>query len=157
MSGDAVVLIVVALIAGVVGPGVSALLLGRQRQSDKRQDWARQDQVAARAAEAADALVASNEEVARVAATASRIQLEKLGEIHTLVNSDMTASRTNEMNATILLAAVLRRLHDPTAEDSAAIDLADARITELRAILADRLIQQKAVEAQQAASAAAGT
>lgn len=91
---EALQLIVVALIAGVVGPSVLAFITGRQRKADrieesklrreeKEQDWQRQDDVAAQAVKAASlaqeavaAQAIQAAEAATQAAEAARLLVE---------------------------------------------------------------------------------
>jgi hypothetical protein len=85
--------IVVALIVGVTGvitPALLAYLSGRQRQRDKAEDWARQDQVAAR--------------VQQVAVTAAET-VDKLDDVHKIVNQQ----RTDMQRYQAVLLAALRR------------------------------------------------
>jgi hypothetical protein len=132
--------VIVALIVSVIAPTLLAYLTGRQRRAEKREDWARQDKVAERV-----------ERVAKVAAAAQSANTATLHQIHTLVNSDMTAARTAELTTTRLLILSLKRQSpdDPTVAD--AITTAEARATELEQILADRLVAQRKVESDAAA------
>jgi len=76
----------------------------------------------------------------------------KLKVIHALVNSNMTAHMQSELEATVRELAMMRevaRLHeeagrDPTEETRSAIDLTQARVAELRAVLGDRFAVQDA-------------
>ena len=192
----------VALIVGVSGivtavgsPALLAYLTNRQRRAEKAEDYARQDEVARRAAEAARLLavrqdaaaakaaeaarllqkaqvesIARTDEVARLAAAAAAATDSQLRQIHTLVNSDMTAARQSELDQTRITLIMLRKvvaLHEaagraPTADDLAAIETTEGRVRELEAILADRLVQMRVVEdevrsAAAAAAAAAAT
>jgi hypothetical protein len=151
------------------------------KQQEKNEDYKRQDQVASRVA-AATAQVASaarlladaqaetirkTDEVAQVAAASDqRIQAqltaidEQGKKIHILVNSDMTAARTNERDQTRLTLLALKRVQSlsiqlgtPSSEDEEkAIGAAEKRILELDQILADRHAAQLAVEAEAKAS-----
>jgi len=127
--------IVVALIVSIIAPSLLSYLNGRQRKADKLENWAREDQVAARVLEVADRAAKAQAENAGV-----------LKDIHVLVNSDMTAARTAELTTTRLLILALRRIVDPDIETEEAIITAEARATELEAILADRLVAQRKVE-----------
>ena len=130
-------LVLVALIAAC-SPLLLAHLTNRQRRSDKREDWARSDAVAEKAAEAARLLLAANERVAETTAVTN----EKLDVIHGLVNSQMTAAIQAELGATERELVLLRRLAAIAAPDDevqAAEATATAKIAELRATLADRL------------------
>ena len=161
-----------------------ARLANRAKERDKQQDWERQDEVAARAERAVQAMAASQaliaqqsaqeardaaarllaaqqasiartDEVARLAAEREQAQTAQLRDIHTLVNSDMTAARREALEQTRLTLLALEKLVDldrsagrkPADADLAAITDAKARIDELQAILADRLAQQRIVEA----------
>jgi hypothetical protein len=76
----------------------------------------------------------------------------KLKVIHALVNSNMTAHMQSELDATVRELAMMRevaRLHEdagrnPTQETQSAIDLTQARVIELRAVLGDRFKIQDA-------------
>lgn len=160
--------ILVALIVGVTGvitPALLAFLAGRQRREDKREDWARQDavadqvadaarkaeEVAAQAAGAADLLLAANERVAHTAAVTN----EKLDVIHTLVNSNMTAAMQAELTAVEAQRAVLLEVITlkedsgvSTVDPRATVDVLESRISELRAVLADRLEQTRVANLQ---------
>jgi hypothetical protein len=159
---------------------IAAATAAAKIKSDERQeDWARQDQVAERAVDAAKKVadeiahradlllqaqketIARTDEVARMAAVANaqvQSQLTAIDEqgkkIHILVNSDMTAARTNERDQTRLTLLALKRVQMLSEnlglvisdEELKAIDVAEKRITELDRILADRHAAQLAVE-----------
>ena len=104
----------------------------------RRQDFRRQDEVAARVAEA----------TARQAADASRVTT-KLDEIHTLVNSNMTAAVRGELvavEAQMFLASRLAKF-ESGPDDAAVLRALAARIAELRAVLTDRDTQQATADA----------
>lgn len=127
---ELVTAVLVALIVAIGGT-LSQLLL-------RRQDFQRQDQVAARVAEAAEALVADNTKVT-----------EKLDQIHTLVNSNMTAAIRGELVATEAQLLLARRLAalEPSAEDKELFDTLNARIAELQATVHERSEQLAHAEA----------
>jgi uncharacterized protein YpmB len=135
------------------------LLLERQQLSDKAAANLRDrtDEVARIAAKASTELMSRTDEVARVAAESDHSTKIQLHQIHVLVNSELTASRTREMERTIELASSKRkiiRLHEeagtgPTPDELADVEAMERKIDELRAILADRLVQQRIVEADQ--------
>ncbi len=117
----------------------------KARKEEKEQDWKRQDEVAAKADEAARLLLAANERVAKTAAVTNG----KLDQIHTLVNSNMTAAMKAELEATIEKLKLMRKI---VARDKAenikvlpealeAIRSVEAKIGELTASLNDRLKQ----------------
>jgi len=128
---------------------------------------AEQARQAAKAAEAAELLLAEQaktlartDEVARLAAetaTSTDVQLSALrtqnDEIHTLVNSDMTAARESDLEQNRISLALMRKVvsieraggGEASEGDLAAIERTEKRIDELEAILADRLAQQHLV------------
>ena len=149
---DLVIVAVVALFGTMFSPLILAWLTGRQRHADKLEDYARQDAVAAaankaakEAADAAALLIKTNQEN-------SDKQLDKLGVIHTLVNSGMTAAIQAELDATIRELALMHEIIDlkvtsggkplPVAER--AVVLTEARVAELTAVLKDRKLATEA-------------
>jgi hypothetical protein len=150
-------------IPAFLGPWIAIRANGRERRKDQAATWARDDEVAAQAAKAAELLLAAQQEtikrtneVARHVAAATAKTDEKLDAIHTLVNSDMTAARQSELDQTRVTLVMLRKVvaldhaagRAPSEQDVATIETTEARITELQAILMDRLAQQQAVEAE---------
>jgi hypothetical protein len=145
----------------LLGPLLLAWLNGRQRRAEKREDYARQDEVAERATEvakqaqeAATLLVEDNQRVAKAAALATSKTFGKLDEIHTLVNSNMTAAMQAEFDATVRELAMMREvigLHAaagraPSTEAESAVTATESRIAELRAALEDRHTAQDRVD-----------
>ncbi len=136
----------IALIVSVIAPVIAGLVTSFNNRTDKKAQWARDDLVAAKAAEAAKLLLAANE---RVAATA-KVTNNKLDMIHTLVNSNMTAVMQAEYEATkrelILLLHVVelnRKVgNEPTTEGLVEIESTRKKISELHTALNDRLIQR---------------
>ncbi len=134
--------IFIALVVSVFAPIIVGLITSYNNRLDKRIQWDREDTVAAKAAEAAKLLLASNE---RVAST-SKITNNKLDTIHALVNSNMTAAMQSEYDATrrelVLLLYVLelnrRAGSEPTQESLVEIDTAKKRIAELAIALESR-------------------
>jgi hypothetical protein len=149
------------------------------KSDEKAEDWRRQDEVAERVAvaakQAADAAlllvqaqedtIARTDEVARVQAASDKRIVDQLlaideqgKKIHILVNSDMTAARTNERNQTMLTVLALRRVQALSrklglpvdVEEEESIVTAEGRIEELNQILADRLAAQHKVDAESA-------
>ena len=169
--------LLVALVVAVIGPVLLAYLTNRSRRQDKQEDWARQDAVAAQAAEAARLLLERQDAVAAQAREAARLLLDsnervaetaavtngKLDVIHTLVNSNMTAAMQAELDATTRELAMMREVialnkaagRQPSTDALAAIESTTHKIRELEAALADRLQQTHVVEAQAKAQAQA--
>lgn len=120
--------IVLALIVSVIAPLVLAWAQNRARREEKKLDWAREDQVRITLAESNKAM--SNQ----------------LTVIHTLVNSNMTAAMQDSLDSTVRELASLRELcelkrasgHEPSQDTLSAIAMAEAKIAELTAMLADR-------------------
>jgi hypothetical protein len=159
---DSLTVILVAMIAGVLGPGVLAYITGRQRRSEKLDDYARQDKVAAEAAAAAQNLQISQAALAQQAADASTLAAtqaaeaarllvvsnaaqataaketsEKLTVIHGLVNSSLTEAISSELASTRRELVLLKRARR-TAESRKAIEVAETRIAELTLTISDR-------------------
>lgn len=129
--------VLVALIVGAAPLGV-VIVQGRQHRRDKREDWRRQDEVAAR-------LVDSSE------TTNTKLEV-----IHTLVNSDRTKSINGELAATVRDLASLSELialritmgQQPSPEALAEVEAAEERVVELEAELEDRRQQAALVAVQ---------
>jgi hypothetical protein len=139
--------IVVALIVSLISPMVLGYLTNRARMADKREDWARQDAVAAQAAEAAALLLEQNKQVAETAIETNR----KLDVVHVLVNSDMTSSLRAQLVALRGQVVVLHKLmrtdaHDTTDAEMAALEAAESQILVLVDTIAQRDQQQKLID-----------
>jgi len=160
---SAVIVGLIVAILPTLGTWIAIRANGRERRKDQQATWDRDDKVAAKAAEAARLLLAAQQEsIARTDAVAAHVAAAtastdgKLDAIHTLVNSDMTAARQSELDQTRVTLVMLRKVvaldhaagREPSDADLATIETTEARIEELQAILADRLAQQQAVEAE---------
>jgi hypothetical protein len=145
----------VALVVAVIGPFLLAWLTGRQRRQEKQQEWVRQDLVAKRLEDRQIDIDKGLKEVAKQAKKNAESTDSQLHEIHTLVNSDMTAARQGELIAVEAhLAALARNVASlgPASEaERKVMEGLEERADELRRILADRLAQQKKAEADLAA------
>jgi len=172
----------IAAVSAVLSSAMLSWLQGRNTRAERAQDYARQDQVAAdlqkrqdevaekaaeaaellataqkasadKAAEAAALLLKSNEKVANTAAKTAQVTSDKLDVIHTLVNSNMTAAMQSELDARrIALAQMLEIVElkrgnklEPTKEVLEAIGSLKGKINELEAQLKDRLSQSDAI------------
>jgi len=128
MSGESFSVIAVAIIVSVVAPLVTGLVMSRTRRADKRQEWARQDQVAA------------------AAATERAILEAKVDGVKTLVDGAFTATMQSELNATTRELVSLRSLtelqravgRDPDPAAGTVIEMTEARIAELTEAIAAR-------------------
>lgn len=140
----------IVAIGTVFSPLLLSWLTGRQRRAEKKQDWKRQDEVAEQAAKAAALLLAQN----KVVAAAAGIINEKLDTIHTLVNSQMTAALQSESDAITRELAMMKEVialkrasgQEPSQGALEAIVATEAKIAELRAVLADRNVSQAEIE-----------
>jgi len=172
ISGDQFVAIVAGIIVALIAPALLAINTARLATLSKRQDWARQDLVAARlekkqddiakaAQKTADLLVKAQEEtirrtdvVAKRAREADDDIQAQLKQIHTLVNSDMTAARKAELVAVETALGLLNRViainHRAgmpiSSDDRESKDDKETRIEELKTIIADRNAQMVEVE-----------
>lgn len=118
-------LAIVAVCAGVVGPVTLALITSHIARTTKQQDYAREDAIAER-------------------------QDEKLEQIHTLVNSNMTVAIENELVALKSLYALMTRDSYPNGETVSARESTRLRIVELERQLKDRAAQLKESDADMA-------
>lgn len=84
--------IVVAIVIAVVAPILLAMITGRQRRLEKREDWRRQDEVAERLLQATNATNG------------------KLNTIKTLVDGKLTAVMRNELQARRLSVAMMEKV-----------------------------------------------
>jgi hypothetical protein len=145
-----VVSVVTAIFASITAPLILAHRTERMHREDQLADYQRQDKVAQAAKTAADA--------AALAANKSQTQLESIAvqtkRIHTLVNSDMTAARQEELDQAESLIVALRRViqlsadkgSQPEPSDVAQLERTSQRRDQLEQILADRMQQFKASE-----------
>ena len=158
----AVIVTLVISVAGVIFASITAPLIlahrtERMHREDMLSDYQRQDKVAAAAAAAAVAA----QEAARQAqeqAVSAAAKLDDLSaqtqRIHTLVNSDMTAARQEELDQAESLIVVLNRVIQlardkgmmPDPSDIDALERTQRRRDQLELILADRLSQFHASE-----------
>lgn len=108
------------------------------------------------AIEKTDQVAAAAEAVAAVAVAATAETKSQLNQIHTLVNSNMTAAQQGELDQTRVTLVMLRKIvvmaatagRDPSSEELDLIDRTERRVSELEHILADRMTQQQLVEAE---------
>jgi hypothetical protein len=149
-----------------LGSALVAYITYRQRRAEKAQDWARQDQVAdraaaqakaaeerqnavaAQAAEAARLLLAANAEVAAVARQTAESVDGKLNQIHELVNSNLTSALEDQLLAREQLVVMMRERPVTSPEARRALEDMEAKVAELRAKLADRAKQTVVANAQ---------
>lgn len=154
---------ITVVVSPFISAWVMAYLTGRNRREEKVQDYIRQDAVAAQAAEAARLLSAATakasvraEEVASELRRNTTVTNDKLDVIHTLVNSNLTASMQSEYDATkrelamMLEVIALKKAAglEPSIDALAAVDATKVRIGELNSKLMDRAAQQQVVEKQ---------
>ncbi len=95
-----------------------------------------------------------NVEAAKTAVNNASVNMQ-LATIHHLVNSELTAARQAELDLTRLLVAALRRVVTfnehaglDTTKEQDEIDLGEGHIKELRALLAERKVEQAKVDEQ---------
>lgn len=158
--------VVTSIFASVTAPLILAHRTERMHREDQLADYQRQDKVAAAAAAAAVAA----QEAARVAQAQAQVaqsqavdaasKLDDLSaqtqRIHTLVNSDMTAARQEELDQAESLIVVLQRVIQlakdkgimPDPSDTDALERTTRRRDQLELILADRMAQFHASEAE---------
>lgn len=133
----------------IISPIILSVLNDRSRRKERLIDFARQDEIAHR-------LLEANQKVADNAHDARGEVNSQLRQIHTLVNSDMTAARQSELDQTRISLVLLRKIaamdkangHEPTEDEVIAIQATEKRIARLEQILSDRMSQMKTLEAE---------
>lgn len=163
--------VVVAVFSSITAPLILAHRTERMHREDRQADWDRQDAVAKAAADAADRLVAAQEEAARLlladnarVAAAQEQTNGKLDVIHTLVNSNMTAEMQRSYDATKRELAVMRELMElrkanglePTPAVLAEIAATEITLNELDAALADRRQAQEHINSAEGTTTTTG-
>lgn len=107
MNGAAPIIIV--LITSLTTLVISPIVLAVIARRSKKQDWERQDKVAAQAAEAARLLVSSNRQISERLEESNASTEQRLDQIHTLVNSNLTVAMQSETTATASHLTALQR------------------------------------------------
>jgi hypothetical protein len=124
--------VLVALIASTSGPLCGLIVVwvtGRQRRLERREQWARDDELRRRTVETND----------------------KLDKIHGLVNGALTRQMQKELEGVKRELFMMKKLMDlnitagnePNAEDQASIEAMDLKIAEMSRELEERLEAQK--------------
>jgi alkylhydroperoxidase/carboxymuconolactone decarboxylase family protein YurZ len=116
------------LALAIAAPILLLYFTERARHNDRQQDYDRQDELMERAATAAESLAVSNKQLAEIAVTSSvsvdrKLEVipkviqstanetgRQLKQIHTLVNSNLTASMQGQLDATKRELVTLREL-----------------------------------------------
>lgn len=151
----------IAIIAAVtaatsmLGPIILASLSSKQRRDEKKQDWDREDLVAAKAAEAAKLLVESQ----RALLVATKGTHEKLDVVHALVNSNLTTalqasydSMSRELTMMYEIVELKRKDGaEPSDYTKSAISATEGKLKELGENLVVRAAQQAEMDARVAA------
>ncbi len=158
VSNNAVWVAVIAAIPVMLTGPLIAWMNERSRRKDREEDRIERAAVARRAEERGEK---ANETVKRVAANTAETVLtakdtnqrlvavaKTTGIIHTLVNSQLTASKQNEFDS-ITRELILLMEKAPSEKVTAAIAKAEAALAELRAVLADRKIVANDVNKQE--------
>jgi hypothetical protein len=151
----------VSLFTALTVPIVLVWINERQRHKDKEQDYQRQDYLIRTAATAADALVESNKAIAAMVDN-NKTTTESIAdgtapaikEIHSLVNSRLTDAIENGLANSLREIATLNALfqvlkdagQEPTIEQQAQMEAAQARVVKLRAELAERATTQAQID-----------
>jgi hypothetical protein len=144
--------IIVALLVSIISPTIVGVMTAWTSSRSRKQDWA------SLLAAAQKESIERTDEVARLAAERDTRMAEQLKDIHTLVNSDMTAARQSELDQTRLVLTMTEKVialdeaagRAASASDLEAVATAKDRVEELRVMLADRLAAQDKVERDQA-------
>lgn len=157
-----VVVAVVAVFTSITAPLILARRTERMHREDQLADYQRQDEVAREAKTAATTLLKQQVEAAEAARLRDEAASDLLARIdaqadriHTLVNSDMTAARQEELDQAEATIVVLQRVigvarskgTEPEPEDLVALRTARLRRDKLEQILADRMHQLREADA----------
>jgi len=158
---SAIVIAGFAMVSSMVTPWI----LSYQRRSEKEQDYKRQDEVATKAAKASEVLLESQQQLVHQndstaalllksntkAEASAKVQEAKLDQIHTLVNSNLTAAMQDQLDALKAMLVLLLETVDlkhaaspgaaPSKETVTTIAATKTKIAELSAQLEDRLKQ----------------
>jgi hypothetical protein len=156
--------VLTALVVSLVSPLMLARQMAETQRRLKKEDWDRQDAVAAQAREAATLLLEENRKVAataletsqRVEASAEETAL-RLKKIHTLVDGGLTKEMKERLAVMITQRVLLKRLPGATDDDRTAIVTLESEIADLETTLAERLKQTRLIEAEQAVAQAQAT
>lgn len=159
----------IGVVSAIIGPLLLSWLQTRNTIALKQADWDRLDKVAEVAREtakdASDAVIKVADdlkerqsvlndglvEVARVAKEGTEGVNSQLKQIHTLVNSNLTAAMRGELTAVQSNLLALRKLEalnpSSTPDELGAIKALETRERELSDTLTERLEQQKVIDA----------
>lgn len=133
-------------LAALASPILMSMLTNRNARALKMQDWARQDEVAAKAESAAARNASLIAELNQATTEATRVTVGKLDVIHTLVNSTLTAAMQ------VALDGVKRELvlleHDSNP-DPALVAATTKKIAELESIVEERNRQTALADLQE--------
>jgi hypothetical protein len=149
----------VCLFSSVTAPLIFAYRTQKMHREDRLAGYERDDAlakektVAAAAHQAEIAAIEQHDLVAKVDAKVDRVDAQT-ERIHTLVNSDLTSARQDQLDQAEALIVVLRRIigaaraagSAPAPADLEALDVALAHRDTLEEILADRAQQQSKAE-----------
>ena len=119
-SWNPFLLALVAASAGVIGPAFMVWMQGRNRRVEKEIDYAREDSLEQRTKARDD------------------VQSAKLDQIHTLVNSNLTAYMQDTLDARRAYLVLLLSTPNPSADAQGFIATTRAKVAELEAQLNDR-------------------
>lgn len=112
--------------------------LAAEKKADREADWERQDEVANRLVKQQTRAADAVEQVAVVAGQTATEQGRKLDQIHTLVNSNMTAAMEDSLAWAQALLLQLEKEVNPNVDAVSAIEALKSRIGTLQHDLADR-------------------
>jgi hypothetical protein len=156
-----IVVAVLAVFSSVTAPLILAHRTERMHREDLLEEYERQDEVAAQARAANATMLAQQQlaaEAARLREETSHDLLRRINaqadRIHTLVNSDMTAVRQEELDQAEAMVMVLERVLgvavskgvEVEPEDVSALEEARTHRDKLQQVLADRLQQLRESE-----------
>lgn len=140
----------IALVVAVIGPMFLSWLTHRNAMRMKQQEWDRQDKVAADLRAYQETVTKGLDDVAKVQKETKDSTDSQLKQIHTLVNSNLTAAMRGELTAVQSNLLALRKLESlnpsSTPEELGAIKSLETRERELSDTLAERMEQQRLID-----------
>lgn len=140
MGTVAVILIcVISVFASVASAVAASVILSARNERERRTEFLAES---ARQSKSADRMLEVNKRTAETA----QVMSEKLDNIYTFVNSNLTVVRKSELDATVRVLALLKEVtelrraagHEPSRDSLIAIAATERKIRELRMTLDDQ-------------------
>jgi hypothetical protein len=145
---NTILISILAAVSGVISPLLMAWLTNRNAARMKVADYKRQDAVAEQLRIRQDEIARKADEASGAALRLAQVQGAKIDQIHTLVNSNLSAAMQDQFDARSATLALLKAVSNPSNEVLGQIDANKAKIAELSKELADRKAQTQTAAKQ---------